>query len=349
MAVPIGDTVRRLWPFTTADLTGESRDPVNLILTGRADPRQLRAALLTLDAARRPAQVTTGVPPRCTWRDAMGDVHAAYGEPAGWAGSAIQLACGPYDSVRVHVRFFALGAYTVAAAHLEVPLPGTADHQVLSWEVAEAFVADELARAGLMDATPGSTPPIHPEPTYRNIPRAIHRTLPGPLRDLVPGTVPGDVGIPTDGRATVLTIARAVEPRLGVIPQHLTIHYDQVVPRPFCAPRTEVVRVSGPVRLRQEVRVTAAGDHTVEFAARGRLDVVPFDPVAGLPTGSPYVMLVHHRHRASATDAGTRVSGVAVQVEVATSGSAGNRLVSRLDVGPRGAAWQRREVTCDRS
>src|SRR5262245_31915824 len=124
-----------LWPYTAEDLATHPRDPVNLLFPD-ADPRELRQALLGLDASR-PA--FAGLPfASCLWKDAMGGEQAAWADEAGWAGSAVQLACvkagAPLgDPFRVHVRFFRQGTWTIGAAHLDFLIPGTAEHESISW------------------------------------------------------------------------------------------------------------------------------------------------------------------------------------------------------------------------
>ena len=57
--------------------------------------------------------------------------------------------CGTYGPIRFHLRLVKLGALTIGNAHFEVLIPGTTDHQVLSWELAEQLVTYDLARTGL--------------------------------------------------------------------------------------------------------------------------------------------------------------------------------------------------------
>ena len=161
-----------LWPYTGTDVVGTRSDPINLILVGETDLRALRAALMFLDGDRTAFSFPRAFPSTAPWRDAMGNAQTAYSPSSGWSGSAVQLECGSYETVRFHVRLFDMGAYAVANAHFETIIPGTTDHQVLSWELAEQLVVTDFVRTGLLDAT---TPvmlsgPITPRPTVTSLP-----------------------------------------------------------------------------------------------------------------------------------------------------------------------------------
>ncbi|MCX5737031.1 MAG: hypothetical protein NTZ61_00755, partial [Proteobacteria bacterium] len=147
------------WPYTGNSFAGTPVDPVNLVFTGQADPVRIRAALLALDGDRTSAGFPDAYPFNATWVDAIGgDVQTTYvGADEGWVGSVVQLQLGGYDPLRIHLRLFrseqpfgATGVWTLGAAHFEVLIPGTADHQVLSWELAKQVVVADLMRAGLL-------------------------------------------------------------------------------------------------------------------------------------------------------------------------------------------------------
>src|SRR5688572_25000355 len=61
-----------VWPYTSADLTDTPKDPLNVVFTGAADPRQVRAALLALDGDRTGFGMPDAFPFNCTWADAIG-------------------------------------------------------------------------------------------------------------------------------------------------------------------------------------------------------------------------------------------------------------------------------------
>jgi hypothetical protein len=86
VTVPFGGKGYTFFPFTArAGSFEEFADPINLLILGDADPRALRAALMFLDGNR---SGTPFVDFNCRWKDAIGEVQAAYGVPAGWSGAA---------------------------------------------------------------------------------------------------------------------------------------------------------------------------------------------------------------------------------------------------------------------
>ncbi|HWA40324.1 MAG TPA: hypothetical protein VG712_01870, partial [Gemmatimonadales bacterium] len=280
-----------LWPYTGTDFSGSPQDPVNLVFTGRADPRAARSALLALDG-NRAAFGFPGVPPfDCTWSDAIGDLQTGWSDQNGWVGSAVQLACGGFGPVRFHLRVFQAGRATLGNAHFEVLIPGTTDHQVLSWELAEQLVAADLVRTGLLTAPPAPTVGINAAPEFRAVPAVIYNLLPGELRQLVggpAGPVTADVGIATDGRATQVVLAGGA-PKARGTSQQFTIQFDQVIPRPFCASGpADYILVRGPVDFRKDVRVTGSGALMSVYHARGSLEVTPVNPLTGQAAGPTY-------------------------------------------------------------
>ncbi len=52
MTVDIGIDALEFWPYTTDIFPATPKDPINLIFFGEADPRDIRAALLSLDGDR---------------------------------------------------------------------------------------------------------------------------------------------------------------------------------------------------------------------------------------------------------------------------------------------------------
>ena len=194
-----------LWPYTGADFSATAQDPINLVFTGRADPRAVRSALFALSGDRSAAGLPNAAPFNCTWSDAIGDLQTAWNAASGWVGSAVQLACGSFGPIRVHVRLFQAGAATVGNAHFEVLIPGTTDHQVLSWELAEQLVTIDRAGCGLLAAAPVSSGVINGAPEFRQIPAQIYNLLPADLRAVIggpSGSVSGPVGIASNGTAT---------------------------------------------------------------------------------------------------------------------------------------------------
>ena len=113
-----------LWPFTGFGF-GQPSDPVNLIWTGHANARMLRAALLSLDGDRTGFGFPNVFPFNCTWHDEPEvQPEVAYTTANGWVGSPIMLECGTYDQARFNLRFFEVGGVTVGGAPFEVLIPG---------------------------------------------------------------------------------------------------------------------------------------------------------------------------------------------------------------------------------
>jgi len=223
--VPItaGGTTQQIWPFTGQTLAGAPQDPINLIFAGEADPRSIRAALLSLSGDRTGVGFPATFPFDCTWKDAIGGLQTTYSETDRWEGSVIQLECGEYDPVRFHIRLFRAGPWTLANAHLDVLIPGTADHQVLTWELAEQLVMADFIRSGLLAAPPAQSGPINPAP-FREIPPVIYNGLPPGLRALTGGpqaNVTTPVPLQTNGSATILVLGDHVPLTPGTTTQSL--------------------------------------------------------------------------------------------------------------------------------
>lgn len=280
VVVPIsfGGFTNSIWPFTGRNFE-DAADPINVAFVGRVDPLALRAALLSLDGNRSAFGFPAAAPFDCTWADAIGGIQTAYGTASGWTGSAIQLDCGGYGPLRFHLRLFESGQWTLGGAHFEVLIPGTAEHEVLSWELAEQFVTVDFLRTGLLDsAVPVSaTTPISPAPSYREINPLIYNGLPAALVAALGTPLPpvaSPVPIPNDGVATILNVARQVEVEPSFVRTDFELQYNQIVPRPFCsAGSQDFVQVRGPVTLSQTVRVTSSRDYIASARIHGSLDV----------------------------------------------------------------------------
>jgi hypothetical protein len=211
VSVAVGDASLEFWPFTGVGRSGNPEDPINLVFAGPSDPGDLRAPLLLLDGDRTAFGFSNAFPFNCRWRDAIGVAQTAFARPDGWVTSALQLECGDFNTVRFHARFFDVGSWTLANAHLEVLIPGTSTaHQVISWELAEDLIVFDFLRSGILSpATPFfQSGEINASP-YDEIPVAIYNGLPPDLRAAIGGPqqdVSDPVPIATDGRATVLVV-----------------------------------------------------------------------------------------------------------------------------------------------
>jgi hypothetical protein len=341
------------WPWTSPDFS-TPLDPVNLVFIGEVDPLAMRAALMFLDGDRTAFGFPDEYPFNATWRDALGGgVQVTYGVPEGWEGSVIQLECGDYDPIRFHLRLFDTGDWTLGGVHLEVLIPGTQEHQVISWELAEQLVMVDFLRSGLLDPDVPlfTTDQINDSP-WREIPAVIYNGLPVELRMAIGGPIDDQtdpVPIGTDGCATVLNIAQDFGWEPDVARQSLTLNFDQVIPKPFCGDETfEYIYVQGPIDLDQVVRILPNGNLVSRFQARGRLEITPVDPTTDPPTplGETYSAIVRQNDRGIITDSQTLVSSFTLQIEIPPSGPFHGRLLSALQVGPNGQNSYSMEVEC---
>ena len=333
--VSAGAATAEILPYLTDDLV-TSQDPINLVLGGNADPRAIRNALLALDG-NRGAPFPPVFPFTCTWSDAIGGLMVGYGEEAGWNGAAIQLQCGLYGPIRFHLRLVKAGGLTIANGHFEVLIPGTTDHQVLSWELAEQLVTYDLARTGLLGAAPSATPQITSAPSHRAIPAVIYNGLPAELRALIggpAGDVAADVGIANDGRATILVLAGAAPAAAPGTTSHEVIPFSQLIPKPFCGNGPEYLMVQGPVTLDHEVSTGVSGEMRIGMQARGSLTAVPIDPATGQPMGPAFRVEVGERQDSRADAEGGRVHGMQHQQLLPSGLDGAGSLVIKLFAAP---------------
>jgi hypothetical protein len=335
--VTAAGATQRLWPYTGTDFTGAPQDPMNLVFAGEADPRNVRAALLSLggDRAGTPFSAFD-----CTWKDAIGGIQTTYSEQGGWASSVIQLECGDYDPFRFHVRLFPAGEWTLGQAHVEILVPGTHDHAVLSWEVGEQLVTVDLMRSGLLSAAPARTGPLNPSPAFGEILAPIYNGLPAELRAMAGGpaeNVTSPVPIRTDGSATVLALRERLPLVAGTRTYTVDLRFGQTIPKPFCAAAEPYVRVTGPLRLVQEVSVSGTGALTSRTSADGELTVTG-------PGGDSRPASIQERH-ATAVDGAGHAASSERQLRIHRPG-APELLRVQLRVGPGRATHFHRIEHC---
>jgi hypothetical protein len=354
--VNTGGSSLSLWPYTGITLNGQptapdTLDPVNLLFVGDADPARIRAALLSLDGDRTAFGFPPVYPFNALWSDAIGDVQATYAGESGWTGSIIQLQLGVYDPVRVHLRLFRTssrfgdsGTWTVGAAHFELRIPGTADHQVLSWELAEQIIVADLVRSGLLDpAHPMDTSdPINPAPGFRTIPSVIYNLLPADLASAIggpPQPVSSDVPIKTDGRATILHLANHVTPTAGTLNQQFSFDYQQVIPKPFCSDGPgDGLLVTGPVSILGTHIIGGDGSYSYRSSLSGRLMATPMDLSTNppKPVGEPFPVQIEDRQSGALAATTDDISGRIVRLATESGGSEFRRLNLRLSTpGPK--------------
>jgi hypothetical protein len=332
------------WPYTGDDFSGAPADPVNLVFFGQVDPRALRAALLSLDGDRSALPLPISAFD-CTWHDVPeGNVQTAFGSASGWVGGVIQLACGDFGPVRFHLRLFALGSGTIGGAHFELQVPGTTDHQVLSWELAEALVGADVARTGVLGSNPTTSDLGNVSPV-REIPAIIFNELPDVLRAMIGLPLPNQqdpVAVPNDGLASVFTVADGVDGQPLVAQQRFVIDFNQVIPKPFCAATPyDYVQVVGPVTLTQRVVLTPSGNYLSSFEALGQLALTPVNYAGG-----PYRAVVNEHHHAMLTDHVALAASFQMLIEIPEAGPLHGRLVTRVIVGPGQASFSDLTLRC---
>jgi len=235
----------------------------------------------------------------------------------------VQLTLGDFGPLRVHLRLFRTGApcgssgtWTLGGAHFELQIPGTADHQVLSWEIAEQIVAVDLMRTGLLDPSLPAVPSgvISAAPSFRTIPAIIYNGIPGELVALIggpPQPVTTDVPIANDGVATILNVAGSVPVAAGSWSRSATVVYDQIVPKPFCsAGPGDFLWVTGPVDFFTDTSVNTEGRYTVHASYDGLLQAVPVDLSSGtpVPVGDPRTVRVDGRQEGFLGEANGRIA-----------------------------------------
>ncbi len=348
-------------PYTRTEFAaGEDFDPINLVFLSHADPRTIRAILLGLDG-NRTAALGAGVPGYpatapfdCRWHDGSGDMQTAYGGDEGWAGSVIQLACGDFGPVRFHVRLFRLGAFTVANAHFEMQVPGTADHQVLSWERAEEFVAYDLLRSGLVNPAEVTATDVINGATHRTILKDLWNALASsPDGQAVLAFVRLDFSSPApfvdedqpiqngDGRATVFSVTADVAPVPGTFSETVPIDFGQDIPRPFCASVPRFLHVSGHLDLSKTVTIDAMGNYRSSFSTSGKLDL------RDLVSGTSYFATVGEHQESAMSDDDQSVLATVERRELPASLQGNGSLSTRLKVGPASVTQFERREECE--
>lgn len=350
VSLPLGGEAE-IWAYTGTDFSGNAMDPINVIIAGEADQLAIRAALMNLDGDRTGFGFPGSAPFDCTWEDGVGGSQTSFSADAGWTGSAIQMQCGEYGPVRFHVRLFDAGDQTLVGAHFELLIPGTSDHQVLSWELAEQLVVADLMRTGLAGAAPSATPAIHPAP-FRDIPAVIYNLLPVELKAVTGGPL-GEasdaVPIPTDGSATIVTMASAAPVVPGTWTYDTPIEFGQVVPKPFCSEGpASYLQLSGTVQLFQRVTILPNGNMIGGFTASGQLGLLPLDFSTGspVPSGEPYEATVAEEQIVSIREQRAMLKHTQLQQEEPMIGPFRGRFESRLAVGPDARNDYVATVTC---
>jgi hypothetical protein len=356
--VSYGGHTITIWPYTGSSFDGVPSDPVNLIFVGHADPIQIRAALLALNGDRTAFGFPPVPPFNARWSDAIGDVQTGFADGAGWNGSVVQLELGVYTPIRTHLRLFRTGipfgtggVWTLGAAHFEVQIPGTTEHQVLSWELAQQLVTVDLIRSGLLaTGGPQLSPVINQAPSFREIPSFIYNQLPPDLVALIQGPPqPSASAVPiaSDGQASILELAGTPTVTAGTASQSFTIQFGQVIPKPLCSDGPfDWVYVTGPVQFDRTTSVDATGHYQYNSRVAGRLTVTPVDITTNPPTpvGQPFTATVSDAQEGTEDAAGGAVSARSQRIAPQAGGS--ELLLTELRVSSTGLDRYRAMEQC---
>jgi hypothetical protein len=321
------DVVTTVWPYTSTGFSTSPQDPINLIFTGSADPRQIRSILLGLSGSGRPGPLAAFT---CTWSDAAGDPQTSYSESEGWVPSSIQLQCGDYYGPRVHIRIFRQGSVTVANGHYEILIPGTNMHEVLSWELAQSLITADLARSGHLGAAPALSAVITAAPYYRSVQAPIAAGLSTAQIIGLGLQVNGDgtASIPNDGRAAILSIASAPSLTEGMVDSDFVLQFGQVIPKPFCTTGTTgYLYATGPITVHMRSGIVD-GNFESTTTSEGTLTLVEFNPSTRQPVSAPYQGVIGERASVKMTNGSGWVEFFSSRVETPDAGSTrGSRTV----------------------
>jgi len=336
----------KLWPFTTTNYlpgaAGKS-DPINLVFL-HTDPRAIRQRLMELGGDRPEWPFLPMGANGCVWMDGMGYEQAAYLKPEGWVGDEVQLVCATPDSplgheYRFHVRLFRSGPHTIGGAHFEINIPGTAEHEVLSWELARQFVTDEIARLD-SGAFEGNTPLFLPEDgsfrTVRGLINGYVWQTQGAMGNIVfllalgldaptPPDFP-DVPIPATGLAAVFTPLFTYLPESSDITLTDSRTYGVITLKPFCEP-VPIQITGGPLTFTLRVQTNPSGKYQRTYTAGGTLQVTT------LSTGVTQDAVISENHGGKLTDHHGQVREDFSQILLPGDGALGQSLHVRFGAG----------------
>jgi hypothetical protein len=338
VSIDTGSASLSLWPYTTSNYLPEpngASDPVNLVFLN-TDPRAIRQALMTLDGTRPAWSYLPSGAKGCVWMDGMGYEQAAYVEPEGWVGDEVQLVCATPNSplgkeYRFHVRLFRSGPHTVGAAHFEINIPGTAEHEVLSWEMARRFVTDEMARLA-PGAFQGEAAVFNPaNGAFRaarglingyvwqtNLPRGLEGLqFLGALQLPPPQPPYPDVPIPSTGRAAVFAPGFTYVPVTSDVTLTDSRMYSVRTNKPFCD-KGGIVITGGPLTFSLRTQTNPSGKYQRSYTVSGTLQIT---------TGSvTQDALISEFHRGMLTDNHGQVSEEVSQILLPGGGAVGQSL-----------------------
>jgi hypothetical protein len=243
---------------------------------------------------------------------------------------------------------FRQGDVTVANAHYEILIPGTNQHEVLSWELAEGLVVADIARSGFLGAAPAPTSVITTAPYYRAVQAPVAAMLApqqiAGLGLLVNGD--GTASIPNDGRATILQLASAAPVLSGVVNSDFVIQFGQVIPKPFCvAGTTGYLYASGPINVHMESGIVGQNFRSSTTSA-GTLTLIEFNPLNGQTIGAPYQGVVSEQTTVSLTEGSSSVEFFSSQRETPDAGTTRGLRTESLRVRQNGSDAYTLDIDC---
>ena len=130
--------------------------------------------------------------------------------------------------------------------------------------------------------------------------------------------VTGDVPIPTNGQANVLSSSIAFEAKQSMTTTTTQVTYSVVIPKPFCATGPfDFVRLAGPLDFSLTVHTNPSGRYDRSYQLGGTLQVTPMRPTSPTtfePAGEPVDALIFEAHRGTLTDERGQVTEVGTRV-----------------------------------
>jgi hypothetical protein len=224
------------------------------------------------------------------------------------------------DPFRFHIRLFRAGKHTIGNAHFEILIPGTAEHEVLSWDFARDFAAYDMGETDTVVAPPES-PGLIPSGSFRAVRRAVYDELlkydNGALIPLLaylklyPAPGPGDVPIPTTGKAVTFVTDIDFAPQRAHVVTTTQVGYGVNIPKPFCTdPKVpEYVRLAGgPLLFTLSVSTGSSGRYERTYSVGASLEVTPL-----VPAGDKLLASVFEVHQATMDDRHEQVTERAQQ------------------------------------
>jgi hypothetical protein len=233
---------------------------------------------------------------------------------------------------------------TIGGTHWDLNVPGTNEHEVISWEVPEQLLMVDMIRTGLLAGLPQETAQINDAPTFRVIRAPVYAGIPLALKTIA--GITGGPAIPTNGRARLFNVGTEEPIVPDVVEQQFTIQFNQIIPKPFCGGPSDFLRVQGPIVFTGVARVTPSGTYQRESSATADLTAVAVNPFNGQPIGAPLHGLVTDDHVAGINPAGVSANAHKLQQLFDAGGVLQASQDDKISAGTRGHDDFTRVVNC---